>query len=148
MATPTAEKRGPRVVKIRYESGRPKGQELVVTGYPPEDLQKNQEIVFEPEPSGTLELTFKYGSNFAIASEDGSVGLSKPIKNQELQKVERLEMTDAEFNAFKAEKEAERWSLEELAQLKKNAFPFMCKLTVPGVADPYKGGFPSKPGRP
>jgi hypothetical protein len=122
-------------------------QELRVSGYPPVDLEIDDEIAFIPIPPGKLALTFKNGSNFAKEGlgpyEIRSNGDGKAIR-----RVKRL-MTRVELKKLqKAEYARPR---NDGVHVEKNAFPFMCELTSMKYGGPngkpktYKAGFPSRP---
>src|SRR5690242_15378409 len=95
------------------------GQEIEVFGYPPKDLRKGDRIVFIPFPPGNLTLTFKFGSNFVNKKTRAD-----KISAQEPRTVERLKMTQAEFDDFKRDAEKEGWPQQAAAEADENAFPF------------------------
>ena len=148
-AEPTLTEQGahPTTHRVHIEYG----EALEVKNYPPRNLKTGDIIVFEPVPSGELELTFEYGSNFRQLSNGATVGPGQTIsgQNPSVKVIEPMKQPP-ELDDLKRKAETDGWFQTKIDDLTLNAWPFSCKLTI-GYGDgdtpseTYEGGFPRPP---
>jgi hypothetical protein len=143
-------------VFIHYKDGKVPNEDpqLVVSGYPPGDLQLGDQIVFffaspgkvDAESPGKLTLTFPKGSNFAEKGQESPIEIEK--NGERTLTVERL-MTWPELNELQQD-ERDEYGLASSQYypvcVVMNAFPFSCEREGV-VSDSYEIGFPYRPRR-
>jgi len=175
MATlPNEQPKRRHYVFIHYKYGKEPDEDpqLVVSGYPPGDLEIGDEIVFFFSPGkvdakspGKLTLTFENGSNFAQEGPGSPIDIEE--NGEKTLTVKRL-MTWPELNKLQ-QQERDEYGLDPSSKyypvcVVMNAFPFSCKRepvapdsvapdsvapdsVAPDSAASYEIGFPYRPRR-
>lgn len=142
-ASTVAQKATPRVeplqVVVTYQAGAEEGDEFVVTGYPPANLQEGEKIEFQSDPPGRMVLVFPYGSNFSNDIPDVVIS---DANGKVIKTVERI-MTYGEKNTLLSATGIARPDFT----FSDNAFPFKCFLArkLSNRVSTEQGGFPPPP---